>query len=400
MCRASCFDSWTRLLALAHAGEDEPASRWLSRRDFLAAAATPVLAAACARPLPPPPGPTRDLLQATLSFDLHSHPGLFRSTAWDTLAGHRRSAEVGLVKVISLTATSDAPVIARSASGGLRATRQPQPGELYASMWRQMDLLRTWSAGAGMPLVLRVGELGAPASAPVRGLLAVEGCDFLEGRVERVQEAFDGGIRSLQLVHYRVNELGDIQTEAPVHGGLTTFGRAAVRDMNRLGIVVDVAHATLDVVRGVTETTTQPIILSHSNIQDGSGWARFITVEHARMIAGTGGVIGAMPYIRGHRGDYVTGYVDHISRLVDAVGVEHVGIGTDMDGIGPGAIFTSYDRWPSLAQALLDRGYGKEEVAKILGGNCRRVFEKVGGGVRAAGPRRETVSPVSSRLRS
>jgi membrane dipeptidase len=400
MCRASCFDSWTRLLALAHAGEDEPSSGWLSRRDFLAAAATPVLAAACARPLPPPPGPTRDLLEATLSFDLHSHPGLFRSTASDTLAGHRRSAEVGLVKVISLTATSDAPVIARSASGGLRATREPQPGELYASMWRQMDLLRTWSAGAGMPLVLHAGELGAPASAPVRGLLAVEGCDFLEGRVERVQEAFDGGIRSLQLVHYRVNELGDIQTETPVHGGLTTFGRAGVRDMNRLGIVVDVAHATLDVVRGVTETTTQPIILSHSNIQDGSGWARFITVEHARMIAGTGGVIGAMPYIRGHRGDYVTGYVDHISRLVDAVGVEHVGIGTDMDGIGPGVIFTSYDRWPSLAQALLDRGYGKEEVTKILGDNCWRVFEKVGGGVRAARPRRETVSPVSSRLRS
>ncbi|HEY4908163.1 MAG TPA: membrane dipeptidase, partial [Methylomirabilota bacterium] len=168
----------------------------------------------------------------------------------------------------------------------------------------------------------------------------------------------------------------------------------------RLGIVVDVAHATLDVVRGAAETTTQPIILSHSNIQDGSGWARFITVEHARLIAGTGGVIGAMPYIRGYRGDYMPGYVDHISRLVDAVGVEHVGIGTDMDGIGPGAIFTSYDRWPSLAQALLDRGYGKEEVAKMLGGNSRRVFEKVGGGLRAARPRRETVSPVSSRLRS
>ncbi len=158
MCRASCFDSWTRLLALAHAGEDDPSSEWLSRRGFLAAVATPVLAAACARPLPPPPGPTRDLLEATLSFDLHSHPGLFASTASDTLAGHRRSAEVGLVKVISLTATSDAPVIARGASGGLRATRQPQPGELHASMWRQMGLLRTWSAGAGMPLVRRAEE--------------------------------------------------------------------------------------------------------------------------------------------------------------------------------------------------------------------------------------------------
>src|SRR5216683_242408 len=400
MCRASCFDSWTRLLALAHAGEDDPSSEWLSRRGFLAAVATPVLAAACARPLPPPPGPTRDLLEATLSFDLHSHPGLFASTASDTLAGHRRSAEVGLVKVIALTATSDAPVIARGPGGGLRATRQPRPGELYASMWRQMEALRTWSAGAGMPVVLRAEDLGAPAPAAVRGVLAVEGCDFLEGRVDRVQEAFDGGIRSLQLVHYRVNELGDIQTEAPVHGRLTPFGRAAVREMNRLGIVVGVAHATLDVVRGVAETTTQPIILSHSNIQDGSGWARFITVEHARLIAGTGGVIGAMPYIRGYRGDDIPGYVDHISRLVDAVGVEHVGVGTDMDGIGPGAIFTSYDRWPSLAQGLLDRGYGREEVAKMLGGNCRRVFEKVGGAVRAARPRRETALPVSSRLRS
>jgi membrane dipeptidase len=396
MCRAGCFDSWTRLLALVEARRDESHTNRLSRRGFFAAAVTPVLAAACARPPAPPAGPTRDLLEATLSFDLHSHPGLFPSLASDTLAGHRRSAEVGLVKVISLTATSDSPVIARSASGGLRATRQPRPGELHASMWRQMDALRTWSAGAGMPLVLRAEELGSPASAPVRGLFAVEGCDFLEGRVEREQEAFDGGIRSLQLVHYRVNELGDIQTEAAVHGGLTPFGRSAVREMNRLGIVVDVAHATLDVVRGAAETTTQPIILSHSNIQDGSGWARFITVEHARMIAGTGGVIGAMPYIRGYRGDYIPGYVDHISRLVDAVGVEHVGIGTDMDGIGPGAIFTSYDRWPSLAEALLDRGYGKEEVAKILGGNCRRVFEKVGGGVSAARPRRETVSPVSS----
>src|SRR6266446_6821462 len=111
MCRASCFDSWTRLLALVEARRNESHVNRLSRRGFLAAAVTPVLAAACARP--PAAGPTRDLLEATLSFDLHSHPGLFPSMASDTLAGHRRSAEVGLVKVIALTATSDAPVIAR-----------------------------------------------------------------------------------------------------------------------------------------------------------------------------------------------------------------------------------------------------------------------------------------------
>ena len=197
-----------------------------------------------------------------------------------------------------------------------------------------------------------------------------------------MQEAFDRGIRSLQLVHYRINELGDIQTAAPIHGGLTDFGRAAVKEMNRLGIIVDVAHATQAVVAGVAETTTQPIVLSHTDIEDGSGWARFISRDHARLVAGTGGVIGAMPIMLGHRGDSIPGYVAHISRLVDAVGVDHVAIGTDMDGIGPGVIFSDYARWPSLAAALIDRGYRPEEVGKILGGNAQRVFQRVNEGAK------------------
>jgi membrane dipeptidase len=192
-----------------------------------------------------------------------------------------------------------------------------------------------------------------------------------------VQEAYDRGLRSLQLVHYRVNELGDIQTEQPVHGGLTVFGKEVVRELNRLGIVIDVAHARFEVVKGVVETTTQPIILSHSNIMESSGWARFISPEHARLVAGTGGVIGAMPIIFGRRSDDIPGYVHFVSRLVDAAGIDHVGIGTDMDGIGGGAIFTSYARWPSLAAALVDHGYRPDEAAKILGGNARRVFQKV-----------------------
>jgi membrane dipeptidase len=373
MCRPTCFEWWSRLLAVADARHEDGG---LSRRSFLVAAAVPVVATACTTAGTPPSGSTREVLDTTLSFDLHSHPGLFRSMSNDTLAGHRRAAEAGQVKLISLTATSDAPVLGRKPSGALYATREPRPGELYASMYRQLDTLTGWSAGAGMPTVLSVEAAAAPGP-PVRGLLAVEGCDFLEGRIERVQEAFERGIRSLQLVHYRVNELGDIQTEAPVHGGLTVFGRAVVREMNRLGIVVDVAHATQAVVAGVVETTTQPIILSHSNIQDATGWARFISPEHARLVAKTGGIIGAMPIIFGRRGDDIGGYVHYISRLVDAVGIDHVGLGTDMDGIGPSAIFTSYARWPSLAAALLDHGYGRDDVAKVLGGNAQRVFRKV-----------------------
>jgi membrane dipeptidase len=373
VCGPGCFDSWSRLLALADALTDDVR---LNRRGFLAASAVPFVAAACAS-APAPPGPTRALLDTTLSFDLHSHPGLFKSMSNDTLAGHRQSAESGRVKLIALTATSDSPVIARDRTGALRAVREPKPGELYTSMYRQIDALVAWSGAAGMPIVSNVTDAGAPGP-PVRGILAVEGCDFLEGRIDRVQEAFDRGIRSLQLVHYRVNELGDIQTAPAVHGGLTAFGKDAVREMNRLGIVIDVAHARFEVVRGVVETTTQPIILSHSNIVDSSGWARFISPEHARLVAGTGGVIGAMPILFGRRSDDIAGYVHHVSRLVDAAGIDHVGIGTDMDGIGPGAIFTSYARWPSLAAALVDHGYRPEEAVKILGGNAQRVFRRVG----------------------
>jgi membrane dipeptidase len=373
VCSPRCFDYWSRLLTLADALPDDAR---LSRRGFLAASVLPLVAVASAASATPS-GPTGDLLDATLSFDLHSHPGLFKSLSNDTLAGHRQSAESGRVKLIALTATSDAPVIAPDRTGALRQTREPKPGELYASMYRQIDALVKWSGAAGMPTVRSVPD-AATQGAPVRGILAVEGCDFLEGRIDRVQEAFDRGIRSLQLVHYRVNELGDIQTETAVHGGLTAFGKEAVREMNRLGIVIDVAHARFEVVKGVVETTTQPIILSHSNIMESSSWARLISPEHARLVASTGGVIGAMPIIFGRRSDDISGYVHFVSRLVDAAGIDHVGIGTDMDGIGPGAIFTSYARWPSLAAALVDHGYRPEEAAKILGGNAQRVFQRVG----------------------
>lgn len=104
MCSPRCFDYWSRLLALADARLDNAR---LSRRAFLAAPAVPLVAAARAA-APAPTGPTRDLLDATLSFDLHSHPGLFKSTSNDTLAGHRQEAEYGRVKLIALTATSDA----------------------------------------------------------------------------------------------------------------------------------------------------------------------------------------------------------------------------------------------------------------------------------------------------
>src|SRR5262252_4734362 len=135
----------------------------------------------------------------------------------------------------------------------------------------------------------RARAAGRPAA-----VLAVEGGDFLEGRLDRVQQAYERGIRSIQLVHYRVNELGDIQTQPPRHGGVTPFGRDVVREMNRLGMLVDVAHATFDVARAAVDSASKPLVLSHT-VVDVPGLARAVSREHARMVAQTGGVVGVFP---------------------------------------------------------------------------------------------------------
>ena len=322
--------------------------------------------------------PGRALLDEVLSVDLHAHPALIPSLASTSVSGHGKAIASGKVGALFLAAVADSPVLALRPNGGVYAFRQPQAGELFASTWRQLDFLTRSEPQLGLRPVLSGRDLGATAAAHGRGaILAVEGCDFLEGRIERVQAAYDRGVRSLQLVHYRVSELGDIQTEKAVHNGLTPFGRDVVREMNRLRMLIDLAHATFDVVKGAVEVSDQPMLISHTNIQDVTSLSRFVSVEHARLVTDRGGVIGAWPISIRPAG--LAALIEHIARLVDAVGVEHVGIGTDMDGIGRSAVFSDYDDWPDIPTGLLARGFNREDVAKIMGGNARRLLEAVTG---------------------
>jgi len=137
-------------------------------------------------------------------------------------------------------------------------------------------------------------------------------------------------------------------------------------------MLVDVAHATFDVVRAAVETSSKPLILSHT-VVDVPGIARAVSREHARLVAQGGGVVGVFPVAFGGRG--FSGYIDHLSRMADVVGVDHVAIGTDMDGIPFRiATFDDYSEWPSIATALLARGYGRADVSKVMGGNVARVL--------------------------
>ena len=187
---------------------------------------------------------------------------------------------------------------------------------------------------------------------------------------------YEDGVRSLQIVHYAPNPLGDLQTEASQHNGLSASGKEVVKKLNTLGMVIDVAHASFKTVQDTASITAAPIILSHSILkmeEDRPLSKRAISVEHAKVVASTGGVIGAWP--SGFNKSFDE-FVDNMLRLVDAVGIDHVGLGTDMDGnFKP--VLSSYLQLPQLIEALKIKGLSSNDVSKLMGVNAKRVLASV-----------------------
>ena len=232
------------------------------------------------------------------------------------------------------------------------------------------------------------------------------------------------GIRSMTLTHFRNNNWADASTDRPAHGGLTDFGRQVVREMNRLGIIVDISHVSDQTFQDVLAVTTKPVIASHSSCRALSDVPRNMTDDMIRALARNGGVIGinfgagflnakdaeglrqrigqavaTQPDLSGRALDtfaaaeYVREYgemrpaaatlddaVAHIDHVVKIAGVDHVGIGSDWDGINTvPAGLEDVSKMPALTAALLRRGYTEADVRKILGGNLLRVLREVTG---------------------
>jgi membrane dipeptidase len=326
------------------------------------------------------------LLQRYPSVDTHAHPGRFflaelaRQTPTTQAFGkpfeQDASADLntGNVSAALFAAVSDLGLLEMTPTGGLRAGREFQPGEAYADYQRQLRLLHGLLGNKELVKGLRPADAyGAHDHHRTAAVFSVEGGDFIEDRLERVHQAFQDGVRAITLVHYHINQIGDIQTEAPVHQGLTPLGRAIVRELNQAGIIIDLAHATLAVTRDVVEVSRKPVMISHTNLVTATAnHPRLITIEHARWVAAAGGIIGSWPAGIGQAtfGDYI----DSIQRLVDAVGVAHVAIGTDMDAnFKP--VLRSYRDWSLIPAALLARGMREPEVAQIMGGNFLRIFK-------------------------
>lgn len=365
----------------------------LTRRSLVASAAamaaTPALAQAQVDPalgFTPDPAfvaQAEKLLRDNLAIDLHAHPGLtFARDAANLSAaaqaivasGPFETKAIADMKAGGMAGGSFAAVadlqILDAVGAGMGSGREFQPGEAWSSYQRQIANLQKVVPASGAMLVKQPSDFaGAKRAGKIGAMLMVEGGDFLEGDLAHLKTAFNDGVRAITLVHYHQNELGDIQT-APARAGLTAFGRETVREMNRLGMVVDIAHAAEATGLAMVKASGRPVMCSHTVI--GADYPRFISEAYAREIAAAGGVIGVWP--SGFGATKLSEFVDRIFKVRDVAGAKAVALGTDMDAnFKP--VMTSYRQLPLVVSELLKRGYGAQDTAAFLGGNFLRVFQ-------------------------
>ncbi len=313
-------------------------------------------------------------------FDLHSHPG------WNfAKKNFGDNADAGISKLVAnmneghLTGAFYAIVadagLLKPTANGISVTGKYTAGEGWTMYKKQVTQLKALFNTVDIQYSTTAKDLKA-SNKKTLGYIAVEGGDFLEGKFDKLEEAYQDGVRSIQLVHYAPNEIGDLQTADASFNGLSSFGKELIKKMNEKGMVIDLAHASYQTTKDVAAISKSPIILSHSMLEmeaDRPIAKRAISKDHAKLIADSGGVIGAWP--SGFNKNFDE-YVDNIKRLVDVVGINHVGIGTDMDAnFKP--VLSKYSEFPKLAEALQFKGFSQKETGKIMGENAKIVLSKI-----------------------
>lgn len=290
------------------------------------------------------------------------------------------------------------------------APRPVKKGDGVAAIRRQMARVRDMVArhGAHFELASSPAEIrGAKAAGKIAVMLAIEGGYLIEESLDVLRECRSLGAIYMTLTHGFHTSWADSSgihaPLAPQHGGLTAFGREVIREMNRIGMMVDVSHVSDATFRDVLETTDKPVIASHSSCRAVADCPRNLSDEMMRAIAESGGVVqinfGAsfldpgFPeldpkaveayYAAGCRSDEpLTDYVAPFSKLIDhfdhalqTIGPAHVGIGSDFDGV-PALPEDIGDcaQLPRVTAALLQRGYDEQDLIKVLGENVLRVM--------------------------
>src|SRR3989454_4505358 len=327
--------------------------------------------------------------------------------------------------------------IPRMREGGLDA--------LFFSIWVPSDLTGPPAVKRALDLIDSVREavrthpndlMLATTAADVRraaadhkiaALMGMEGGHMIDDdlRLLRIYAAL--GVRYLTLTHFLNNNWADSSTDKPVHNGLTAFGKDVVRELNRLGVMVDISHVADKTFYDVLEVTKAPVMASHSSSRAISNHPRNTTDEMMRALAKNGGLIminyataflseefrvasekkegnivammaamskkcggneactimeseriqheatarGELPKVTWDK------IVEHIDHAVKVAGVDHVGLGSDFDGATMPIGMEDVSKLTKITDALLKKGYSEPDIEKILGGNILRVMEQV-----------------------
>ncbi len=261
------------------------------------------------------------------------------------------------------------------------------------------------------------------AKGKLAALMGIEGGHAIQNDLALLRMFHRLGVTYLTLTHSNTNDWADSSTDTARWGGLNDFGRQVVREMNRLGMIVDVSHVSEETVMDVLEVTTQPVIASHSSCFAIANHPRNLSDKALRAIALNGGVVGInffsgfvdqkyydelqarqnnilsklnqMQQIApedldrmaaerlkllddpGIKRPPFTIILDHIDYAVKIAGIDHVGIGSDLDVIPTPEGMNNVTDFPKITRGLLERGYTEQDIRKILGGNFLRVLRQV-----------------------
>lgn len=202
-------------------------------------------------------------------------------------------------------------------------------------------------------------------------ILGVEGAHALEGDLNNVEVFFNAGVRMMSPSHFFDNDIGG-SAHGLGKGGLTEKGREMVRRMQAAHMLLDLAHASPAVISDVLAVSAAPLVVSHTGVKGTCDNTRNLTDEQLKGIAATGGVIGIGYWETAVCGRDARSIARAVRYTADLVGVEHVALGSDFDG----AVTTPFDATGlvQITDALIEEGFGEEEIKLIMGGNVVRLL--------------------------
>ncbi|HSG09017.1 MAG TPA: dipeptidase [Longimicrobiales bacterium] len=214
----------------------------------------------------------------------------------------------------------------------------------------------------------------------IASMLGMEGGHAIENSLGALRAFYAMGVRYMTLTHNGTLEWADAANDEHVHGGLTEFGKEVVREMNRLGMLVDLSHTSVETMNDALDVAEAPVMWSHADTRALQDVGRNVPDEVLRRLPDNGGVVMVtfVPSFLTDRDEAtIADVANHIEHVVDVAGIDHVGIGSDFDGISETPVgMEDVSTYPALFAELSRRGWSEDDMAKLAGENILRVMRE------------------------